>query len=96
MKFEEGSGLSPCLYFLISYDSKKLFVIKLLKAKHQLAFFISTKMNKFSIETSSVLYCQFYWSNFDVTKCGSAYIWSHEKWSCTVPNFIVLNMVTLQ
>ena len=38
-------------------------------------------MNDFSIETSGVLHCQFYRSDFDVTKCGSAYIWSHEKYS---------------
>ena len=30
-------------------------------------------MNEFSIETTGVLHCQFYKSNFDVTKCGSAY-----------------------
>ena len=37
------------------------------------------KMNEFSKETSCVLHCRFYRSNFDVIKCGSAYIWSHEK-----------------
>ena len=55
-------------------------------------------MNKFSIESSCVLLCQCYWSNFDVTKCGSAYIYiymSHEKQSCTVRNFAFSNMVTL-
>ena len=79
MKFGDGSVLSPCLYFLISYDGKKLFVIKLLQAKHQLAFFVNTKTNEFSIETSCVLHFQFYRPNFDVTKWGSAYTWSHEK-----------------
>ena len=56
VKFGDGSVLSPCLYFLISYDGKKLFVFKLLQAKHQLALFIITKMNEFSIETFCVLH----------------------------------------
>ena len=51
MKFGDGSVLSSWLYFFISYDGKKLFVVKLLKAKHQLALFVNAKINEFGTET---------------------------------------------
>ena len=51
MKFGDGSVLSSWLYFFISYDGKKLFVVKLLQAKHQLALFVNAKMNEFGTET---------------------------------------------
>ena len=45
-------------------------------AKGTLAFHaVSVKHHHSFLSTD----CTFYRSNFNVTKCGSAYIWSHEK-----------------
>ena len=79
VKFGDGSVLSLCLHFLISYDGKKLFAIKLLWATHEFALFINTKMNKFSIETSCVLQ---YHANFigqnSISNAVALICWSHK------------------